>query len=114
VLIRKSVETERVRQPVTRRREEVDVERRPVEGMAAGAGQAEISEDEIRVPITEEEVVVEKRPVVKEEVVIRKRAVEETEEDEADLRKERIDVDESGTTRRPHRKGKGDGEPRAP
>jgi uncharacterized protein (TIGR02271 family) len=91
--VRKTVETERVRQPVTRRREEVEVERRPVEGMAAGA--AEIGEGEIRVPIMEEEVVVEKRPVVKEEIVVKKRAVEETEQVEADLRKEKIDIDKS-------------------
>ena len=92
VLIRKTVETERVRRPVTRVREEVEVERRPVE-RAAGAADVDIREDEVRVPIMEEVVVVEKRPVVKEEVVIKKRAVEETEEVEADLRKERIEVD---------------------
>jgi uncharacterized protein (TIGR02271 family) len=92
--IRKTVETERVRQPVSKRREEVDIERRPVEGVAAG--DVEVGEEEIRVPLTEEEVVVEKRPVVKEELVVKKRDVEETEQVEADLRKERIDVDERG------------------
>jgi len=97
-VVRKTVETEHVRQPVTRRREEVEIERRPVErGMAAGA--SDIAEGEIRVPIMEEEVVVEKRPVVKEEIVVKKRAIEETQNVEAELRKERIDVDESGRTR---------------
>jgi uncharacterized protein (TIGR02271 family) len=52
----------------------------------------------------EEVVVCEKRPVVKEEVVVKKRAVEETEQVEADLRKERIDVDKS--TRPPNEKGR--------
>jgi uncharacterized protein (TIGR02271 family) len=111
--VRKTVETERVRQPVTKMREEVEVERRPVEGLAAGA--AEIGEGEIRVPIMEEEVVAEKRPVVKEEVVIKKRAVEETEQVEAELKKERIDVDEPSrtrsagkTTRGKRRKGRGE------
>jgi uncharacterized protein (TIGR02271 family) len=116
VLIRKSVETERVSQPVTRRREEVEIERRPVEGMAAGA--PDITEDEIRVPIMEEEVVVEKRPVVKEEVVVKKRAIEETEEVEADLRKEKIDVDKSARNveeRTRGRRARGEDEgPRAP
>jgi uncharacterized protein (TIGR02271 family) len=112
VLVRKTVETEHVRRPVTRVREEVEVERRPVE-RAAGAADVDIREGEVRVPIMEEEVVVEKRPVVKEEVVIKKRAVEETEQVETELKKERIDVDESGTTRRPRRKGKGDDKPRA-
>jgi stress response protein YsnF len=37
--------------------------------------------------------------VVKEEVVVKKRAVEETEQVEAELQKERIDIDESGRTR---------------
>jgi uncharacterized protein (TIGR02271 family) len=116
-VVRKTVETERVRQPVTKMREEVEIERRPVEGMAAGA--AEVGEGEVRVPIVEEEVVAEKRPVVKEEVVVKKRAVEETEEVEAELKKERLAVDESGRTRRAgettrggRRKGRGDEEPR--
>jgi photosynthetic reaction center H subunit len=96
--VRKTVETEHVRQPVTKVREEVEIERRPVEGMTAG--QAEIAEGEIRVPIMEEEVVVDKRPVVKEEVVVKKKAVEETEQVEAELRKERIDVDKSAQSTR--------------
>src|SRR5688572_6903181 len=67
VTVRKSVETEHVTERVPVRREEVTVERRPVE--AADAESADIGEDRIVVPVTEEEVIVEKRPVVKEEVV---------------------------------------------
>jgi uncharacterized protein (TIGR02271 family) len=48
------------------------------------------------VPVVEEELVVERRPVVKEVVVIRKRAVQEEQVVEADLRRERIDVDRRG------------------
>ena len=73
------------------------VERRPVS--AADTGSAEIREDRIVVPVTEEEVVVEKRPVVKEEVVLRTRAVEDTEQVEADLQRERVEVDERVRTR---------------
>lgn len=51
----------------------------------------------------DEEVVVEKRPVVKEEVVLRTRAVEDTEDVEADLRRERVDVDDRSGTRREDR-----------
>lgn len=91
VRVGKHVETEHVSQPVSRRRDEVVVERRPVEGGARA--QADISEDEIRMPITEEELVVEKRPVVKEELVIGKRTVEEQDTVEADLRKEKFDID---------------------
>jgi uncharacterized protein (TIGR02271 family) len=51
------------------------------------------------VPMTEEEVVVEKRPVVKEEIRIRKDVVHEKEVVEADLRKEEIDIDDQTTQR---------------
>jgi uncharacterized protein (TIGR02271 family) len=96
--VRKTVETQHVEQPVTRRREEVEVERRPVQADQAGTP-AELKEGEVRIPLMEEEVVVEKRPVAKEEVVIRKRAVEETGKVEADLKKERVDIDEKGRVR---------------
>jgi uncharacterized protein (TIGR02271 family) len=93
--VRKTVETEHVQRPVTRMREEVEVERRPIpEGQEAQA--ADLKGDEIRVPLMEEEVVVEKRPVTKEEVVIRKRAVEDTENVEADVRRERVDISKQG------------------
>ena len=55
--------------------------------------------DEIVVPIIEEEVVVEKRPVIKEEIRIRKDIVEEEEVVEADVRKEEIDIDDQTRTR---------------
>lgn len=90
----KHVETEHIRQPVTRRTEEVEIERRPVSGMRGR--EARIEEEEIHMPLTEEELVVEKRPVVKEEMVVRKRPVEETEQVETDLRRERIDVERHG------------------
>ena len=91
--LRKTVETERVRQEVPVTREEVTVERRPLS--ADAATDVTISEDEIRVPVMEEEVVTQKRVVPKEEVVIRKRAVSDTEVVEEDVRRERVDVDDS-------------------
>jgi uncharacterized protein (TIGR02271 family) len=99
VEVRKTVETKHVEQPVTRRREEVEVERRPIQGDQAATGSADFKEGETRIPLMEEEIVVEKRPVAKEEVVIRKHAVEDTENVGADLRKERVDVDEKGRVR---------------
>ena len=45
-------------------------------------------------PVTEEEVVVEKRPVVKEEIRVRKDVVEDEEVVEEDVRREEIDVDD--------------------
>jgi uncharacterized protein (TIGR02271 family) len=91
VQVKKRVETEHVREPVRLRHEEVEVERRPVTGNAP-ARDAHITAEEIRVPVTEEEAVVDKRPVVKEEVVVRKRPVEEERVVDADIRKEEIDV----------------------
>jgi uncharacterized protein (TIGR02271 family) len=91
VRVGKHVETEHVREPVTRRHEEVTVERRPVE--AGARADASIGNDEIRVPLMEEEVVVEKRPVVKEEIVVGKRMVEERDVVEADVRREEFDID---------------------
>jgi uncharacterized protein (TIGR02271 family) len=80
------------------RREEVHVDRVPVEGEAS---EPEIGDEEIRVPVTEEEIAVEKRPMVKEEVRIRKDVVEDTEVVEEDVRREEIDIDDEGIRRTP-------------
>ena len=90
--VRKRVRTDRERVEVPTRREEVHVDRVPIDSETSGA---QIGEDEVRVPITEEEVVVEKRPVAKEEVRIRKDVVEDTEVVEEDVRREEIDVDDA-------------------
>ena len=103
--IGKRVETERVSEPVTRRREEVVIERRPVQGGARA--DARIADDEVRIPLMEEEVLVEKRPVVKEELVVGKRVVEERDVVEAEVRREEFDIDtnvETSSGRRPRRR----------
>jgi uncharacterized protein (TIGR02271 family) len=89
--VRKRVRTDRERIEVPTRHEEVSVERVPVEGEAS---EAEIGDDEVVVPVTEEEVIVHKRPVVKEEVRIRKDVVEETEVVEEDVRREEVEVED--------------------
>jgi len=89
--LRKTVETEHVRETVPVTREEVTVERRPLS--ADSARGADIGEDEIRVPLMAEEVVAEKRVVPKEEVVLKKHAVTEERVVEEDLRRERVDED---------------------
>jgi uncharacterized protein (TIGR02271 family) len=96
VRVQKNVRTERESVAVPTRHEEVSVERVPLEGEAS---EAEIGDDEVSVPVTEEEVVVSKQPVVKEELRIRKDVVEDTEVVEEDVRREEIDVDDQ-TTRR--------------
>jgi uncharacterized protein (TIGR02271 family) len=91
VQVRKRVHTDRQSVEVPTRREEVSVERVPVDSESTTT---EIGDDEMRVPVTEEEVVVEKRPVAKEEVRIRKDVVEDTEVVEEDVRREEVEVDE--------------------
>jgi uncharacterized protein (TIGR02271 family) len=95
VVVGKHVDTERVSQPVTVERERVHVERRPVEGGAQNR-EIQMTDDEIRIPVMEEELIVEKRPVVREELVISKETVRETERVEDDVRKERFDVRNEG------------------
>ena len=94
--VRKRVRTDREQIEVPTRHEEVSVVRVPVEGEAT---EAEIGDDEVSVPVTEEEVVVEKRPVAKEEVRIRKDVVSDTETVEEDVRREEVEV-EDDTERR--------------
>lgn len=93
--IRKHVETEHVARPVTTSHEEVTIERQNIDASRAGAAPPNIRDEEIRVPLVEEEAVVEKRPILKEELVIKKHAVPDTKQIEADIRKERIDVEDT-------------------
>ncbi|MDQ3862076.1 MAG: DUF2382 domain-containing protein [Actinomycetota bacterium] len=96
--VRKRVRTERERLAVPKKRIEVSVERVPVEeGLPTEEGAAtapQIGEEEIVVPVVEEEVVVEKRPVVKEEIRIRKVVVEDVEVVEEDVRREEVEIDD--------------------
>ena len=90
--VRKRVRTDREQISVPTRHEEVRVERVLVEGREAL--EAEIGEDEVFMPVTEEEVVVEKRPVVKEEIRVRKDVIQEEELVEEDVRREEVDIDD--------------------
>ena len=93
--VRKNVRTEHEQVRVPKRREEVSVDRVPVDEERTDA---EIGDDEVSVPVVEEEVVVDKQPVVKEEIRIRKDVVEDEEVVEEDVRKEEVDVDDATTT----------------
>jgi uncharacterized protein (TIGR02271 family) len=95
--VRKRVRTDREQVRVPVKHEEVSVERVPVNEEASGA---EIGEDEVVIPVVEEEIVTEKRAVVKEELRIRKDVVEDEEVVEEDVRKEEVDIDDQTTTRR--------------
>jgi uncharacterized protein (TIGR02271 family) len=94
--VRKRVRTDREQVRVPKKREEVSVERVPVNEEGTGA---EIGDDEVSMPVVEEEVVVDKRAVVKEELRLRKDVVEDEEVVEEDVRKEEVDVDDQTTGR---------------
>jgi uncharacterized protein (TIGR02271 family) len=91
VRLRKRVRTDREQLRVPKRREEVHIDRVPVNREAS---EADIGEDEVFMPILEEEVIVEKRPVAKEEIRLRKEVVEDEEVVERDVRKEEVDIDD--------------------
>lgn len=90
VNVRKRVRTDRERMTVSKKHEEVKVERVPVSGEAS---ETDIGEQDVSMPVTEEEVEVTKRPVKKEEIRVRKESVEGEEVIEEDLRKEEVEVE---------------------
>jgi uncharacterized protein (TIGR02271 family) len=94
--VRKRVRTDREQVRVPTRREEVNVERVPVNEERTGA---EIGEDEVSMPVVEEEAVVGKQSVVKEEVRVRKDVVQDEQVVEEDVRKEEVDVEDQTTGR---------------
>src|SRR5215208_170140 len=96
--VRKRVRTDREQVRVPTRHEEVSVERVPVNDREAS--EAEIGDDEVTMPVVEEEVVTEKRPVVKEELRIRKDTVKDEEVVEEDVRREEVDVEDETTRRK--------------
>jgi len=90
-------ETQNVEVPVTR--EELVVERVPVEGREAASAEVGSGEKEIRVPLTEEQVHVEKKPVVNEEIRVGKRQVEQSQRVSDNVRREELRSEEQGDVR---------------
>jgi uncharacterized protein (TIGR02271 family) len=105
VVARKEVveDVETIEVPVTR--EEVHIERRPVSGASEVGGiDATYEEEEVRIPVSEEQVQVQKvsRPV--EEVRLTKELKQDTERVTDTVRKERVEVDDDeGIERDPNR-----------
>jgi len=95
VRVRKEVHTENRSIEVPVRHEEVVIERTPVHGRAASGGTIREGE-EIRIPVSEEQVEVSKHAVVTEEVKVGKRVVQGTETVSGQVRKEEVHVDQSG------------------
>ena len=92
VRARKRVESERVEEVVPRSIEYGDFERAPA--APGDSGEIETLPDgSVSVPIFEEELVVTKRLVVRERAIIRKHTVTEMQTVEAELRKERLEIE---------------------
>jgi len=94
VRVRKQTVTEQKTLQVPVTHEEVVIERRPASGKASAADMA--PGEEVRIPVTEERVRVEKDTVLKEEVHVRKRKVTDTEQVSGTVRKEEIKVEQEG------------------
>jgi len=95
VSIRKEVHTEQQTLQVPVTKEEIVIERRPASGQQCTSGDMKAGE-EIRIPVREEQVHLEKESVVKEEVVVGKRKVKGTEQVSGTVKKEEIKVDKKG------------------
>ena len=96
VELRKTVETERVQEQVQLSHDEVSVERRPItDPSQVSAADNRIGEDEVRVVLMEEQTVVSKVMVPREEIIVRKNRVAEQQTVEADVRRERLVVDDA-------------------
>lgn len=95
VRLRKEVVTENqnIEVPVTR--EELVIERVPVQDKET-SGQVGVGEKEIRVPLSEEQVRVEKKPVVNEEVRVGKRQVQDTKRVSDTVRHEELRTEREG------------------
>lgn len=94
VRVRKEVQTEQrnIEVPVTR--EEVVIERHPASGRDV-TGEP-IGNEEVRIPLMEEEVDVQKRAVVREEISVGKRPVEETRTVSDTVRREEARIESEG------------------
>jgi len=87
-------ETRTMQVPVSR--EEVTVERHPVDRRPADRPIDETESETIRVPVREEQVEIEKTPVVYEEVGVGKRVSQQTQQVSETVRREELRVDSDG------------------
>ena len=94
VKLHKTVTTELVNVPVELNREDIVVER--VAAHEVGAGKGPFEEEVIKVPLSGEEPVVEKEVHVTGGVRVRKTQGVDTETIQETVRREDVDVDESG------------------
>jgi uncharacterized protein (TIGR02271 family) len=95
---RVEVETKHINEPVTRTHVEVERHAVPADQQRAYRADAATLKDgeTIRVPVTQEELIVEKVPRVTEEVVLRQETQTRQAEQDVQLRREHVEIDEEG------------------
>jgi len=103
VRLRKIVRTENINQPVELRREEIKIERVPGQG-AQVSGKAFAGED-IYIPLRREEPVIQKDAQVREQVRVQKTASTDRQQVSEQVRKEDVEIEESGEASRLHTEG---------
>ena len=102
VEVRKEVRTERRSVDVPVQKEELVIERHAVSRQPASGPVG--GNETVRIPLSEEQVDVEKRPVVTERVTVGKRTTEEDQRVEATLAKENVKVEKRGRDTRPNQR----------
>jgi uncharacterized protein (TIGR02271 family) len=100
VKLRKTVTTEQVNVPVELKHEDIVVERVAANEVGS-TGKEPFREEQIKVPLSREEPVVEKETRVTGGVRVRKTQGIEQETVQENVRREEVDVDESGKSTRP-------------
>jgi uncharacterized protein (TIGR02271 family) len=95
VTLRKETVSEKQNIEVPVQREELVIERHPAQSGRQPSSSFNEGK-EIRVPLSEEQVKVEKRPVVREEVEVAKRNVQGTKNVTDTVREEKLKVDKEG------------------
>ena len=98
VRARKRVEQRHVEEVVPRRSERfVDLERAEPDEQDSGEIET-LPDGSVSIPVLEEELVVTKRTVVRERIIVRKEATTEQQRVQAELRKERVELDADDET----------------
>lgn len=108
VRLRKIVRTEVVNQPVELKREEIVIERVPP-GEAHAGRQEAFNEQEVFIPLRREEATVGKETVMREEVRVRKHQRTDRQDVSETVRREDLEVENTGEARTTHRGGAGGG-----
>ncbi|KMQ52248.1 hypothetical protein CHISP_0929 [Chitinispirillum alkaliphilum] len=101
VRVRKVVHTEMKTFSVPVSKEEIVIEREKYpEGKEVKPGEKAFKEEEVRIPLAEEEVETTKRPVKKEDVHVKKKTVTDKEQVSGEVKKEDVKIDKEDEGRR--------------